>query len=256
LAIDLTIISRLLEKIAEIKAALRTHRRKTVYDERLLRMFDDLDALRKVTEEEFRSTGFAKIYCDLGIRLDSLIKASKGSRPSKTRLKSQLKSAESAIRILRTTIESRSTPQGYPRLKQRVDSIQNSVYRDFLQEALRCWRIGSCRACIVVSWCAVEAKIFDIYREKFTIDKIKKLVPEADRREIHVPDDLTTVSDSYLLQGLQRADVLTPTDYRILDKVCNTYRGIAAHAGRRKPIEDTEVSVIVGNMIDFLERTI
>jgi len=249
-------MSRLLEKILEIKVALRTHRGASVYDERLLRMFDDLDALRNVAKQEFRSAGLAKIYCDSDDKLEVLRKTSKGTRPSKSRLKSQLKSAESAIRTLKTTVESQVTPQDYHRLKQRVDSLQNSVYREILEEAFRCWKIGSCRACIVVSWCAVEAKIFDIYRSKWTIDEIKQLVPEANRNEIQAHDDLTTVSDSYLLRGLQKAHLLTPTDYRILDKVCNTYRGIAAHAGQRKLLEDSEVSTTVGNMIDFLEKTV
>jgi len=249
-------MSRLLEKILEIKVALRTHRKATVYDERLLRMFDDLDALRNVAKQEFRSAGFAKICCDSDNKLEVLRKTSKGTRPSKSRLKSQLKSAESAIRTLKTTIESQATPQDYHRLKQRVDSLQNNVYHEILEEAFRCWKIGSRRACIVVSWCAVEAKIFDIYRSKWTIDEVKKLVPEANRNEIHVHDDLTTVSDSYLLRGLQKARLVTPTDYRILDKVCNTYRGIAAHAGQRKALTDAEVSSSVENMIVFLEKII
>ena len=86
--------------------------------------------------------------------------------------------------------------------------------------------------------------------------QIKTLVKEANRKDILDYDDLTTVSDAYLLKGLRKARLLTPTEYKVLDGVCNTYRNLAAHAGVRKTITDAEVSSAVENMIAFLEKPI
>ena len=88
------------------------------------------------------------------------------------------------------------------------------------------------------------------------MQQIKNLVPEANRKEIQVVDDLTTISDAYLLRGLRNARLLTSTEFKILDGVCATYRNIAAHASQKKSITDAEVSSAVENMIEFLEKPV
>jgi hypothetical protein len=253
---DTGILSKLNDKTSEIEEALRAHRKATVYGEKLVSMFDDLNALWNVAKQEFASLGLADLCADADDKFEAIRKTARGTRPSKARLKSQIKQAATAVRALKIKVESQATPQDYPRLKVRADSLKDDVLREIVQEAFRCWKIGSRRACIVLSWCAVEAKIFNVYRSKWTMAQIKKQVPEANRKEIQVFDDLTTVSDAYLLRGLRDARLLTPTDYKVLDGVCNTYRNIAAHAGARKPISDAEVSSAVENMIAFLEKSI
>lgn len=255
MATSINNIRRIEDKILEIREALRIHRKATVYDSRIQAMFGELDALRSVVIQDLRSNGLETLFSGSDDSLKTLIGTASGTRPNKSRLMSQLKSGELAIRKLKTTLEAQSAPPDYYRLKLRVDSLQDGVLREILEEAFRCWWITSTRACIVLSWCAVEAKIFDIYR-RWTIPKIKTLDPELNRNKIKVHEDLATVPDAYLLRGLRKARVLTPTEYNILNGVCNTYRGIAAHAGRRKPLEDSEVSTTVGNMIDFVEKAI
>jgi hypothetical protein len=251
---DAGILSKLSNKLSEIEEALRAHRKATVYDTKLLGKFDDLNALWGVTKQELESLGSPDLCTTAEQKFETIRKTASGTRPNKARLKSQIKQAATAVRALKIKLESQATPHDYLRLKVKVDALTDDVLREIVQEAFRCWK-WSRRACIVLSWCAVEAKIFSIYR-RWTIPEIKKRVHEADRKEIQTHDDLTTVSDAYLLRGLRDARLLTPTEYKVLDGVCNTYRNIAAHAGARKPITDAEVSSAVENMIVFLEKTI
>jgi len=253
---DAGTLSKLSDKLSEIEEALRAHRKATVYDAKLLDKFDDLNALWGVAKQELESLGSADLYTVPEQKFEAIRKSASGTRPNKARLKSQIKQAATAVRALKIKLETQATPQDYLRLKVRVDALTDDVLREIMQEAFRCWKIWSRRACIVLSWCAVEAKIFNTYRSKWTMAEIKKLVHEADRKEIQVHDDLTTVSDAYLLKGLRDARLLTPTEYKVLDGVCNTYRNLAAHAGARKPITDAEVSSAVENMIAFLEKSI
>jgi hypothetical protein len=255
MATDMGILSKLTNKTSEIEEALRAHRTATVYDEKLIGMFDDLNALWNVAKQELDSLGLAGFCSDADGKFEAIRKTAMGTRPSKARLKFQTKQATTAVRAIKIKVESQATPQDYPRLKVKVDSLKDDVIREILQEAFRCWGIWSRRACIVLCWCGVEAKMFSIYR-RWTIPQIKRIVPESNRKEIQNFDDLTTVSDAYLLRGLRNERLLTPTEYKVLDGVCNTYRNIAAHAGAKKTITDAEVSSAVENMIAFLERPI
>jgi hypothetical protein len=138
-------------------------------------------------------------------------KTAAGRRPSKARLKSQIKQGGTAVSALRIKLESQATPHDYLRLKVRVGALADDVLREVMQEAFRCWKLSR-RACVVLSWRAVETKIFTIYR-RWTIAQIKTLVDEANRKEIQNHDDLTIVSDTYLLRGLRAASLLNPTEY-------------------------------------------
>jgi hypothetical protein len=206
-------LSKLSDKLSEIEEALRAHRKATVYDAKLLGKFDDLSALWGVAKQELEFLGSAELYAAPEQKFETIGKTASGTRPSKARLKSQIRQAATAVRALKIKLKTQATPQDYLRLKVRVDALTDDVLREIVQEAFRCWKIWSRRACIVLSWCAVEAKIFNIYRSKWTLPQIKKLVPESNRKEIQVFDDLTTVSDAYLLRGLRDARLLAPTEF-------------------------------------------
>lgn len=247
-------LSKLSKKLSEIKEALHAHRKATVYDTKLLDKFSDLNALWGVMKQELESLGSTELCTAPEQKFEAIRKTAAGTRPNKARLKAQIKQATTAVSALKIKLDSQATPHDYLRLKVRVDALGDDVLRKVMQEAFRCWKLSR-RACIVLSWCAVEAKMFAIYR-RWTIAEIKALVDEANRKEIQNHDDLTIVSDTYLLRGLRAASLLNPTEYKILDGVCNTYRNIAAHAGMGKPITDAEVSSAVENMIVFLEKPI
>jgi hypothetical protein len=256
MAADTSILSKVTVKLTEIDEALRAHRKATVFDAKVLGEFGDLNALWGVAKQELDSVGSANLYAAADQKFEMLRKSASGTRPNKVRLKAQARQAAAAVRALKIQLDAQATPQDYVRLKVRVDSLKDEVLREIMQEAFRCWKIWSRRACIVLSWCAVEAKMFSIYR-RWSISEIKKKwVHEADRKEIQTHDDLTTVSDAYLLEGLRDARLLTPTEYKVLNGVCNTYRNLAAHAGTRRTITDAEVSSAVENMIAFLEKSI
>jgi hypothetical protein len=67
---------------------------------------------------------------------------------------------------------------------------------------------------------------------------------------------LTYLSDDALLKGLRDASVVGSAEYRLLTKVCKTYRDLAAHASLRRDILDDEVSASLGIIIDFLTKSI
>jgi hypothetical protein len=143
-------------------------------------------------------------------------------------------------------------PPRYAELKAKCSTIPNQTYRDFMQESFRCWENGTRRAAIVMAWCALEAKLFDIYESKWTIEEIKDLMVEAKRSFIKVHDDLTYLSDDALLKGLKDNSVIGPAEYRLLSKVGKTYRDLAAHASLSRDILNDEVSASLGIIIDFL----
>jgi hypothetical protein len=254
LSSDSGTLPKLNDKLSEIKEALRAHRKATVYDAKLLDKFNELNALWGVVKQELESFGSADLCAAPEQKFEAIRKTATGTRPSKTRLKLLTKQASTAVSTLKIKLDSQSTPHDYLRLKVKVDALADDVLGEIMQEAFRCWK-PSRRACIVLSWCAVEAKMFNIYR-RWTIPEIKKLVHEADRKEIQTQDDLTTVSDAHLLKGLRDARLLTPSEYKVLDGVCNTYRNLAAHAGAKRVITDAEVSSAVENMITFLEKPV
>jgi len=253
---ELAILTKLSNMILEVKEALKAHRKATVYESRLLGLLSDLHSMWSVTKREVESQGLQELCSEPDNSFQAIQRIAAGTRPKKSRLTVEVRKAEAAIRDLRIKVETQAVPQDYVRLKVRVDALQNDILQGILQEAFRCWRIGSRRACIVLSWCAVEAKIFDLYRSRWNMQQIKNLVPQANRKEIQVVDDLTTISDAYLLRGLRNARLLTPTEFKILDGVCATYRNIAAHASQKKLITDAEVSSVVENMIEFLEKPV
>jgi hypothetical protein len=188
--------------------------------------------------------------------LNSATVTAESSNPSVKLLKSRFEKIRKEVRRSKLSHVSRPLPQRYPELKAKSSSIQNQSYRTFLDEAFSCWTNRTLRAAIVTAWCALEAKIFDVYQSKWTIDQIKDLIPEAKRNFIKVHDDLTYLSDDALLKGLRDASVLGSAEYRLLSKVCKTYRDLAAHASLRREIVDDEVSASLGIMINFLTKSI
>jgi len=183
------------------------------------------------------------------------MRTSESSRPSVTVLKSKFEKIRKYVRQSKLTFLSTNVPHRYAELSGQCAGIWNQVYRGFIEEALRCWINRTRRAAIVVAWCAVEAKVFDIYQNRWTIDEIKRLIPELNRHNIKIHDDLTYFSDDALLTGLRDMSVLQSAEFRLLTKVCKTYRDLAAHASLKRDILDDEVSASLGIMLEFLSKS-
>ena len=186
--------------------------------------------------------------------LHSAMRTAESTRPSVRVLKSRFEKIRKSVRQSKLTFLSTNLPPRYTELNRQSTQIWNQVYRGFIDEALRCWINGTRRAAVVIAWCAVEAKLFDIYKNKWTIDEIKQLVPDSNRHHIRIHDDLTYLSDDVLLTGLRDTSVLQSADYRLLTKVCKTYRDLAAHASLKRDILDDEVSASLRIMLDFLSK--
>jgi hypothetical protein len=191
-------------------------------------------------------------------RLEILFKSAmitaESTFPSVKLLRSRFDKIRKCVRESKLSFLS-SLPQRFSDLKAQCNKVGNQVYRGFLEESFRCWSSKARRASIVIGWCAVESKLFEIYG-KWTIDQIKAFLDDANRRHIRFHDDLTYLSDDSLLTGLRVQSILSSADYRLLTKVCKTYRDLAAHASLQRDIHDDEVSASLRIMIDFLSKPI
>jgi hypothetical protein len=238
----------LISAVDSVLSILRSHKAATISNRRFKQAFDRvLDNWTSI-----------KFVVDLGTgsAIDDLIMSAMVTAESTNPSVRLLNSKCTKVRKLARTLKlSRHLPTRYAELKAKSGAIP-SAYMIFLDEAFDCWINGTLRAAIVTAWCALEAKLFDIYKSKWTIADIKKLVPEANRKAINVHDDLTYLSDDALLTGLRDASVLGSAEYRLLAKVCKTYRDLAAHASLKRGIYDDEVSASLAIIIEFLTKSI
>lgn len=186
--------------------------------------------------------------------VQSAMHTAESTRPSVRVLRSEFEKIRRSVRQSKLTFLSTNVPHRYTELSRQCAGIWNQVYRGFIEEALRCWTNRTRRAAVVVAWCAVEAKLFDIYKNRWSVDEIKRLIPDANRHYIRIHDDLTYLSDDVLLTGLRDMSVLQSAEYRLLTKVCKTYRDLAAHASLKRDILDDEVSASLGIMLEFLSK--
>jgi hypothetical protein len=234
--------------IDRVLLVLKNHKAATISTRRFTQSFD-------VAIENWTSIKPSVIDSKLGSDLDQLLLSAtvtaESTNPNVKLLKSKFNKARKLTRRLKLTYVARPFPPRYLELRAKSSAI-GSAYSVFLDEAFNCWINGTLRAAIVIAWCALEAKLFDIYQSKWTIDEIKKLIPEANRNFLKVYDDLTYLSDDALLKGLRDASVLGSAEYRLLAKVCKTYRDLAAHASLRRGIFDDEVSASLGIIIEFM----
>ena len=240
----------LLDAVEKVLSVLKRHRRATISKEDFKAALEETLAAWAAVKPRLDSSD------ELEAMFQSATKTAESTRPTVKLLRSKFAKIRKNVRDSKLSFLSTGLPPRYSELKKRTVGIRSGVCRGFLEEAFRCWINKTRRAAVVTAWCAVEARLFDVYRTTWSIDQIKSFIPEAKRHFIKIHDDLTYLSDDALLTGLRDNSVLGSAEYRLLGKVCKTYRDLAAHASLKRDIHDDEVSANLQIVLDFLSRPI
>lgn len=120
-------------------------------------------------------------------------------------------------------------------IEKKIEAIGDSNARDYLQEACICLRYGAYRASVVMSGCALESMVREIYIEVKKQDSFKQGLPFA--RVIDV---------------LQEDHGLTP-DQSALVNTCRTFRNLTGHPSGFK-ITKVDADALLNLAIEQLRK--
>lgn len=154
--------------------------------------------------------------------------------------------------------ENEITVQVTKLLSELPDRVPNLVERDFLKEALTCYRHGAFRAAIVMCWNLAYDHLLDYVLTKHLAafnTRMPIRCPNIAKRTgitaITNRDDFTELKEHEVVEICRSANIITADVYKILDTKLGR-RNTAAHPNRVKieqPQADDFISDLVNNVV-------